>query len=1046
MANYLAWRHLKASWVTAASQHSRKWGKRRVFLAWKRALASAAAMKMLMEAVKAYHRDRLKRRLLQEWKAVAHLKMTKRAAALAALATAAAGIAFDLAKAVIASWREWAVDKTRRRRKERFAQAYLRRWRQLVVMWSWRRTVAEEKRLRFAEKKLRECSVKWRLSIAFSQWHFNQLAILHQNTTSQRTHVLLKSTLHTFRRFVSHRRNKLLITAECVHVIQTLRKRQCFRLWREGVDQQLRERGLWLKAEGFFRKKTLSHSLNVWRLESERLVTKRRNYDVAAQMHRTKTLVKSLEVLRNYAKLQGLGKTLTAIHIARQRGKWIQEWKKFAERKARNEMLRRKAVRHRYLHLLRVGLRGFKAHVARADLREEIWAKISEERTRSALADVVQAWASLVIPASYEMRELADLAAKGHDARWRRKCLTEWQRITRERRRRQTIGDEVRDRIRLRRQGNVMTAWRYEAQRRAKKHRERDHVVAAAHTLLIHSQRQRVFAAWKLEHLRRLSKLEKMAAAEQVWRVKVLSETLHVFRRYRDRRLSKKAVAATRRRLADVLRRLVDYAHHQQWKRQAYAAAARHHRRQQLTSALKALGWYAKRRQAKHAAMACAQKMWIHKLRSEGAVAWLAVGLERRRHRLEMLATHQAKILTDQLTLVEPYARKWRSISQQRRRSRVLNFATSSSYCAASSFSFPFSYPLALTSSFRHHALPAPPPLIPFSLGTPPPPPVAAPLTSLGSSASGSPSPSLLASPKGLSSFGTFPANQRQRSPPQIGSYDTTRLHPAPPASKSQPSSSLSPLSLPPTALASRGGGAHAPLSTNSTSAVHHVPAANTTGFEKKNDWQEPETSAEDSVDGVAQDVLPAQSTTKNASPRDIVRSSVNVRGEVMTMNNLNNNYLGNGSNNNDPLNNFNNDSVLARDSKAKRTVMNSHKSPPNHTVHVFNANLTQEEEHQISFSSRQSFNMPSNRSFHPTESVAASTTSSHLQSPLTAATNRFQASPTAANLLPSPRMFSEPQQKQQQQQQQLQQQLQPPPPPPPPPSPPPPPQQQQQQ
>ncbi|GLC46876.1 hypothetical protein PLESTM_001937200 [Pleodorina starrii] len=658
LRKWRAWadgRRAKARRVAWASErHAAALG-RKALAAWRRRLAHRRWKAAATEAAAGLRRRGALRAALRGWRDGAAARRVAREAAAAALRAAAAGMEAQVAAAAFVEWKAYAAERRRRRQRERYGLAYMRRWWQLVAMWAWRQHVARVRHLRMCEREMQRVGRHVRLGMWWSRWCLVVEVLQGQRNGQLRAAVLGRACWATWRAVVEHGAAKRELLRIATQRVGRVVAAAALAAWRTRADQWRAKAAAWSRASSWHRRRSLARLLPGWRREAERLMGKAAAERAAAQHRRRRVLGRALRLWRRYAcALRG--------------------WLLRARYKAAKELDRRRAVRHRYLTLLHSGLLAFRAAVDRRLAKQRDWADLARLHGRHVSRAVLRAWRHGFVPVAAAKRAVALRADLRRRATLLRSAMATWVRETARLAAKHGRQREAAGFASLQLMRRALLRWAVapalqDAHRAVKRER-----LAALRAALAAAAVRRLLAAWREVHQDRIVKRFLDSRARVAWRDRTLRRALTAWALYLAHRraaglLTARAHGARRIRVfRAVLAALAAHAAARRAKRRLAAAVSEHRRVGLLRRTLAVLAWYGGYRAAKARGYAAARTQYVRRLQREGAAAWLRVGTERRQQRIEMLAAQQAHELVRQLALVEPFARRWLQTVRSRRR------------------------------------------------------------------------------------------------------------------------------------------------------------------------------------------------------------------------------------------------------------------------------------------------------------------------------------------------------------------------------------------
>ncbi|KAG2483104.1 hypothetical protein HYH03_017998 [Edaphochlamys debaryana] len=701
---WLQRRRAKATRLARADAHASAARKRRVFAAW-RQRRSALAWKAAAGAKAEAFRHRWARvGVLRRWRVAAKAGRTARVAACVALAEVASRMEASQAVACLRAWQAHVTDKRRRQQRERYAAAFLRRWRQLMVLWAWRQERARRAHLRHCGQVVAAVGRRVRLGLALSRWLLAVELLQGQRTAELRAAVLVRAAWGAWRAYVEHCATKRELTRVASRRVACVVLAAALAEWRSRAAHWAAKAAAWARAAAWHRRRALGRLLPAWRGETARLAAKGAKLG-AAKEHRWRVVAAAvMRRWRRYAWHRRMKAVAAERRPSRLARGSLRAWLGHTRYKAAKELARRRAVRHRYLALLRAGLGAFRAAVERRAAKQAFWAQLARLHPLFLARTLLLAWRHTLLPqgaAKRAARRRAEahrrsaLAARAWAA-WRDEAA---RRAAKHVRLRHASGHAA---LRLLRR--VLRAWAGAGQLVEARRAAKAGALAAARQALAHAARGRLLAAWREVHAELVVKRIQVARALACRRLRLLSSgltawALHLAARRAKRLLDARARAARRLRLwRGCIAALAEHAAAARAARRAQAVAVRQCEGSLLRRGFAALVWYGRYRAAKERGYVSARAQYVRRLQREGAAMWLEVGLARRQERIQGLAAAQAsdghaRALARDLARVEPFARRWLHTVRQRRRERLglapgayLPGAASQSYLSYTSF------------------------------------------------------------------------------------------------------------------------------------------------------------------------------------------------------------------------------------------------------------------------------------------------------------------------------------------------------------------------
>ncbi|KAG2423196.1 hypothetical protein HXX76_010964 [Chlamydomonas incerta] len=664
----------------ADAGHLRALG-RKAFAGWRLRLAYRGWKAQALDRAAVFGRRWSLWRALSGWRRAVVACQGARAAARAALEMAAERAVVAQLRGCLTEWRAYAAHRRRRAQRGRYAEAYMRRWRQLLLMWGWRQAMARQRHLRRCELVFVQVGQHVRMGLAWARWAGAVALLQGQRNAELRALVLLRASWATWRAVVEHRAAQQELLAIASKRVGRVRLRAAMAEWRSRAAHWQRKAERWERAKAWHRRRAFTKLLAGWRRAAARLAAKAAAAEAAVLHWAWRRLSGAFKAWRRYAWRRRMKRQAPEHYRARLAATALAGWTRHAHYKVQKEVKRRRAVRHRYLALLRGGLRAFAAAVERRRAKLADWADLELLHRRRVARAVLAAWHRDFVPAAAAKRA----ARRGAEQHWRagllRRVWLGWRGEARRLRAKLEGVRQARGYYSLRLLRRAMACWSAaaplaQAARAAKAAR-----LADAAARLAACVRARLLAAWRDVTSDLIVKHLLEARAERLWRWRLQGKALTswaLFVAARRRRHIREAQATAAFRLRvwrGVLVALALNAQRRRAKRRRAAIAEEHWRAALLRRGVAALAWYARYRAVKAQGYADARQAYGRRLAREGAAMWLEVGLERRRRRIQDLVAVQARSIARELAIVEPFARRWLYAVRQRRRARLLETA-----------------------------------------------------------------------------------------------------------------------------------------------------------------------------------------------------------------------------------------------------------------------------------------------------------------------------------------------------------------------------------
>ncbi|KXZ50493.1 hypothetical protein GPECTOR_16g668 [Gonium pectorale] len=573
------------------------WRRRRAYLSWKAAAAALAA---------SFRRTWALRGVLAGWRAAATGCAAAREAASAALVSVAARLEANAAAEAFRTWRAFAAGRRFRRQRARYSLAYMRRWWQLVAMWSWRQQVARERHLHRCALIIAQVGSRVRMALAWSRWALAVEVLQGQRTAELRAIVLLRANWATWRALVEHRAVKRELTRMARQRVGRVVAAAALAVWRTRAAHWRGKAERWQRAVSWHRARALPRLLAGWRREAARLAYKAAAAEAAADHRRTVLLRRAVRVWKRYAWRQRMKGVVVEYHLARMAGVALHGWLGRTRYKARMELNRRRAVRHRYLTFLHSGLHAFRSAVQRRRDKLAAWADLARLHELCLQRRVLAAWRQSYLPATAAKRAVVRRAY----LHWRlgllRRALAGWRQVTARLAAKHEALRHAAGHAALRLLCRVLRGWSdapalLAARREAKARR-----AAEAAATLAAARASRLLAAWRDVHSDLVMKRFQEARAAASWRHRLLTRALtcwalHLAHRRRRGLLHARADAALRlRRWRGAMEALAVNAVRRRASRRLCAVAEEHRRTGLLRRGVAALA-YVPRDEGEHA-------------------------------------------------------------------------------------------------------------------------------------------------------------------------------------------------------------------------------------------------------------------------------------------------------------------------------------------------------------------------------------------------------------------------------------------------------------
>ncbi|GIL85958.1 hypothetical protein Vretimale_9020 [Volvox reticuliferus] len=655
----------QAAW--AEGQHLKQL-RRKALTAWRQRVALRTWKSAAAERARGFRSRWTLRGALQAWRNAIAMCKAAREAASAALVAAVAGIEEQRATAAFVEWKVYAVQRRRRRQRERYGMAYMRRWWQLVVMWAWRQRMVRSRHLRICERHLQRVGRHVRLGLCWSRWCLAVEVLQGQRNAELRTAVLIRASWAAWRAVVEHRAAKRELSRIAIQRVAHVVARAALAAWRDRTAHWQVKAARWELAVASHRRRALTRLLQVWRREAGRLASKAAAMQ-AAQWHRRRTLLgKAVRMWRRYAWRKWMKAVAAEHYLGRLLRCTLLRWHRHSRYKARKEMDRRRAIRHRYLTLLHAVLHAFQSAVARRLAKQADWADLGRLHSLHVARAVMRAWRHEVLPIALVKRAVARRAEKHRNATLLRHALAGWLQqaarlAAKHARLREAVGFAALQLLRR-------TIFRWAAAAALREHRRATKAVRLTGLVaaLAAASARRLLAAWRDVHQDMILKRFQGFRAQESWRDRTLRRAMTRWALYLARRRvaslhNARALAAYRGRVSrSVLEVLLQHTARRRSKRRLAAVASEYRRVGLLRRSIMGLVRYASYRAAKFRGYILARTLYVRRLQRDGAAAWLQVGTERRRQRIELLAAQQAHNLVQELARVEPFARRWLNV------------------------------------------------------------------------------------------------------------------------------------------------------------------------------------------------------------------------------------------------------------------------------------------------------------------------------------------------------------------------------------------------
>ncbi|KAL6746858.1 hypothetical protein V8C86DRAFT_2930274 [Haematococcus lacustris] len=654
----------------AAQQHWADRLQHRALRGWVLWAAERRANRSRQAGGQAWHRSTRLLGVLMAWRAQCNTALVaRRQAALLLLAADRRWLRLALAQAL----RVW-LALARHRRHLAAVHASLAAHHTTLLARScltgWSATALRCRQLRLAAGALGPVGRRWRMVLAWDAWGWAVQVSQGQRGEELRQRVLLKATFRLLAAYRQRCQARSCQAASARAAIQAQRCRVLLRHWRAEAEWLVWRARASHSAGELRRRHLLAAGVAGWWGAVLWTRAKTAQQLRASTHHRTRTLRCAWLTWRSHCGWRQVKRDVAAIARQSLLRSVVRHWALLSARKAAAEQRRRRAVRHRYLHLLCCGMAAMHAAVQARAAKLQRWGRCAAHHQRHVLAAALRTWAHTFLPMAAEARARAAWGA----SHWRRRLL------------RVALEGWMTEAARL----AVQRGWEAEADafaaasrldrsfeawalglRLQRSHRARKAAaLAGARQQLAKKQTTRLLAAWREVTVHWLLKSLQAARAAGMWRERVERRVWSAWR-VRVQETHARSLLAARsaqhwatRCLRVALPAWMRYVAHRRCKHDAVHLAIQHKSRVLLSQGLAALSWYCGQRRLKADNMRAAAALHLKSLQREGVQALLHVGLARRQQRLAVLASNKAQVMAAELALVEPYARRWRRLAQ----------------------------------------------------------------------------------------------------------------------------------------------------------------------------------------------------------------------------------------------------------------------------------------------------------------------------------------------------------------------------------------------
>jgi len=351
-------------------------------------------------------------------------------------------------------------------------------------------------------------------------------------------------------------------------------------------------------------------------------------------------------------------------------------WRGWAAAKGAHEVMRRRAVRRRYLSLLRRALLAWGAVLLPPPDRQDLWAAVRHVAGLQVLEAALAVWAEEFVPHCRSERLAASQAALHWRLRLLRCSAWAWGREAERLAGKRAALLAAAEHLRSHALQKSVLSWFCWAADKVQRRERRMARLSEAWRVLSTSATRRALQTW-VEHTRQEAIVRLKCARAAAWFSRRLCTaawkawSLHVVvRRWKASRAQQAAAFQGQRRLRRALAFWMEFNSMASETRHLRTAAVRRWCSALLGRAMRSWLLYQQHRLAKRERMASALATYTQRLQREGTVQWLRVAEWRREHRIHSAMALQMKEMRTALALAEPFARRWLHAVRQRNAKR----------------------------------------------------------------------------------------------------------------------------------------------------------------------------------------------------------------------------------------------------------------------------------------------------------------------------------------------------------------------------------------
>ncbi|GAX74100.1 hypothetical protein CEUSTIGMA_g1549.t1 [Chlamydomonas eustigma] len=629
-------------------------------------------------SIAAGHVQRVRRQqVFSGWRECMHLIHTSRRAACLVLVTLAAHISRAQVESYFVTLKSYMLYRQHWRTLQLAGSAHMCRWRLRSCFSFWRWYSA---RVQF----LRQCAVvmcsvgrRWRLMIYFQGWGELTAQAIALRSLEARELVLQRACLRIWKRYCMHLFMKAELFSEGCRRVHSVQLRHCLTAWKCVCERQQAKLAVLDLVFSWRRQRGLSLALTGWHsVVNIRLAAVHRG-EIALQHCCGSLMKKALRAWVNFLNWRRLKAYSSAWHQGVIQTSILMAWRHHALYQQKRRLQKEGAHQHRRLSVLSKGMVGLKLAVQVRDAKLQLHQQMEAHRHSHLLACCLRHWAGEILAQAEEMHVSRTKAACMWKLRLLRVAMVAWHfraaawALRRELRHAAVRFDE---RHCL---GRTLHQWHIFARAKTASRRAKEERLEDLRARLGSLKRFRVFAAWAQVNNAAVLKAIKMSQAACLRHRHLLQYGLLAWQSWLSRRQVKHILAIRGARhfhyrcLRCVLVIWRDRVRAWQCKRDAASKADIHYMSRKLYLGISALRWYRGYRKSKAADLLAAREMYVRRLQREGAAQWLAVGMWKKRLRLQSVAEKKAIVLAAENALVEPYARHWRRVTLQRQRLKL---------------------------------------------------------------------------------------------------------------------------------------------------------------------------------------------------------------------------------------------------------------------------------------------------------------------------------------------------------------------------------------